>query len=93
MRLRVRFRYNLETGVVERFQVDDTGSGSGAAHDATHDQVSAEVGAVVASQPDIEEVTSGVPAARSPARHDPAGLDGWTAVDDDVTEGPEAAAL
>ncbi|MBD0421490.1 hypothetical protein H0H10_20410 [Streptomyces sp. TRM S81-3] len=70
MRVRVRFRFNTETGEVELFQVDDIGGGSGAGHDAEHDRISAELGAVLARRPDVEEV----PGAEEPPllRHDPA---------------------
>lgn len=56
MRVRVRFRFNTESGEVELFQVDDVGSGSGPAHDAEHDRISAELGGLLARRPDVEEV-------------------------------------
>ncbi|MFJ3673144.1 hypothetical protein ACIPSE_42465 [Streptomyces sp. NPDC090106] len=70
MRVRVRFRFNTDTGEVEVFQVDDIGEGSGPRHDAEHDRISAELGAVLARRPDVEEVT---PLEEPPRlRHDPA---------------------
>lgn len=69
MRVRVRFRFNTETGEVELFQVDDIGSGSGPEHDAEHDRISAELGQVLARRPDVEEVS---PLEEPPRwRHDP----------------------
>jgi hypothetical protein len=56
MRVRVRFRFNTESGEVELFQVDDVGAGSGPAHDAEHDRISAELGGLLARRPDVEEV-------------------------------------
>ncbi|MFI9151295.1 hypothetical protein [Streptomyces sp. NPDC053367] len=58
MRVRVRFRFNTESGEVELFQVDDVGEGSGPAHDAEHDRISAELGGLLARRPDVEEVPS-----------------------------------
>ncbi|MER6183266.1 hypothetical protein [Streptomyces sp. NPDC001652] len=69
MRVRVRFRFNTETGEVELFQVDDIGSGSGPEHDAEHDRISAELGQVLARRPDVEEIS---PFEEPPRwRHDP----------------------
>ncbi|MFF3329840.1 hypothetical protein ACFYWX_09800 [Streptomyces sp. NPDC002888] len=66
MRVRVRFRFNTVSGEVELFQIDDIGAEEadgtrgarprGAAHDTEHDRISAELGAVAASRPEIEEV-------------------------------------
>lgn len=57
MRVRVRFRFNTRTGEVEMFQVDDVGgAAAGRDHDAEHDRISAEVGAIAARRPDVEEV-------------------------------------
>ncbi|WP_037677799.1 hypothetical protein [Streptomyces griseus] len=74
MRVRVRFRFNTVSGEVELFQIDDIGAeeadgtegarSRGAAHDAEHDRISAEIGAVTARRPDVEEVrpvVAGVP--------------------------------
>ncbi|MFF7449498.1 MULTISPECIES: hypothetical protein [unclassified Streptomyces] len=69
MRVRVRFRFNTDTGEVELFQVDDIGDGSGPEHEAEHDRVSAELGRLLARRPDIEEVS---PVEEPPLwRHDP----------------------
>ncbi|MFJ8779796.1 hypothetical protein [Streptomyces sp. NPDC102476] len=88
MRVRVRFRFNFETGEVERFQVDDVGGGSGRAHDAEHDRVSSDIGSVLANQPEIDEVP--VRTAQEWDVHGTGPLDtGFTAEDD---EGPERAA-
>ncbi|MEU9478257.1 hypothetical protein [Streptomyces sp. NPDC048191] len=63
MRVRVRFRFNAASGEVELFQVEDVDAGRaggartpGAEHDAEHDRISAEIGAVAASRPEVEEV-------------------------------------
>lgn len=71
MRVRVRFRFNTVSGEVELFQVDDISAegadgtegvrSRGAAHDAEHDRISAEIGAVAARRPDVEEVRPVVP--------------------------------
>lgn len=69
MRVRVRFRFNTDTGEVELFQVDDIGAGSGPEHDAEHDRISAELGQVLARRPDVEEIS---PFEERPLqRHDP----------------------
>ncbi|MEU6242449.1 hypothetical protein [Streptomyces sp. NPDC047024] len=63
MRVRVRFRFNAETGEVELFRVDDLGGSSvGADHDAEHDRISAELGAVAARRPEVEEIRQATPA-------------------------------
>jgi hypothetical protein len=86
MRVRVRFRFNTDTGEVELFQVDDIGDGFGAEHDAEHDRISAELGAVLARRPDVEEV---MPHEEPPRwRHDPLPAPGRPTRDED-TEGPE----
>ncbi|MGW5128264.1 hypothetical protein ACWEQ7_30345 [Streptomyces sp. NPDC004069] len=95
MKVKVRFRFNIETGEVERFQVDDVGSGFGAAHDATHDRVSAELGSVVADQPEVDEIPVGAPQDPDQARHIGLQSGGWSESVSDVddnTEGPESAA-
>ncbi|MET9732492.1 hypothetical protein ABZZ79_18145 [Streptomyces sp. NPDC006458] len=69
MRVRVRFRFNTESGEVELFQVDDVGGGFGPAHDAEHDRISAELGGLLARRPDVEEVTG--TEERPLWRHDP----------------------
>ena len=63
MRVRVRFRFNAASGEVELFQIDDVGAegadgvrSRGPAHDREHDEISAEIGAVAARRPGIEEV-------------------------------------
>ncbi|MBE8470841.1 hypothetical protein [Streptomyces justiciae] len=86
MRVRVRFRFNTDTGEVELFQVDDIGTGSGPDHDAEHDRISAELGQVLARRPDVEEIS---PFDEPPLwRHDPTPQ--TPAHDrDEETEGPE----
>jgi FtsH ternary system domain X3 len=60
VRVRVRFRYNAETGDVETFVVEDLGGAERAAdHDARHDRVSADVARVVERDALIEEVLPG----------------------------------
>ncbi|MGC0333431.1 hypothetical protein RKD23_006421 [Streptomyces sp. SAI-170] len=84
MRVRVRFRFNTESGEVELFQVDDVGEGSGPAHDAEHDRISAELGGLLARRPDVEEV---LPVEERPLwRHDPAPAS-WQSTQE--TEDPE----
>lgn len=75
MRVRVRFRFNTVSGEVELFQIDDisaeeadgtegTARSRGPAHDAEHDRISAEIGAVAARRPGVEEVrplVTGIP--------------------------------
>ncbi|PWI19961.1 hypothetical protein DI272_41705 [Streptomyces sp. Act143] len=86
MRVRVRFRFNADTGEVELFQVDDIGAGSGPDHDAEHDRVSAELGQVVARRPDVEEIS---PFEERPLqRHDPTPQTPRHTQDEE-TEGPE----
>lgn len=86
MRVRVRFRFNTDTGEVELFQVDDIGAGSGPEHDAEHDRISAELGQVLARRPEVEEVS---PLEEPPLwRHDPRPAAGLRSTDEDV-EGPE----
>ncbi|MFD3835585.1 hypothetical protein ACFWWC_04915 [Streptomyces sp. NPDC058642] len=82
MRVRVRFRFNTETGEVELFQVDDIGSGSGPEHDAEHDRISAELGQVLARRPDVEEVS---PFEEPPRwRHDPPPAAGLRSEDEET---------
>lgn len=82
MRVRVRFRFNTETGEVELFQVDDIGAGSGPEHDAEHDRISAELGQVLARRPDVEEVS---PLEEPPRwRHDPQPTTGLRAEDEET---------
>ena len=82
MRVRVRFRFNTETGEVELFQVDDIGSGSGPEHDAEHDRISAELGQVLARRPDVEEIS---PLEEPPRwRHDPPPAAGSRAEDEET---------
>ncbi|MFF4274618.1 hypothetical protein [Streptomyces sp. NPDC001536] len=82
MRVRVRFRFNTETGEVELFQVDDIGSGSGPEHDAEHDRISAELGRVLARRPDVEEVS---PLEEPPRwRHDPQPAAGLRSEDEET---------
>lgn len=82
MRVRVRFRFNTETGEVELFQVDDIGSGSGPEHDAEHDRISAELGQVLARRPDVEEVS---PLEEPPRwRHDPRPAAGLRSEDEET---------
>ncbi len=58
MRVRVRFRYNSETGEVEQFVVEDIGAArSGVDHDAVHDAITADVARFLARNPVIDEVT------------------------------------
>lgn len=57
MGLRVRFRYDVRTGRVEMFQVDDLHEGPPAAdHDARHEAVARDVGRVVDPFARIHEI-------------------------------------
>jgi len=73
MRVRVRFRYNRETGEVEMFRVDDIEGGLRAPdHDARHERVARDVGrAIVEGNPLIEELPPDL-AAQSGERVAPA---------------------
>lgn len=60
MRLRVRFRFNAETGEVETFLVEDIdGRAPAADHDARHDRAAADVGRVVERHALVEQVPAG----------------------------------
>jgi hypothetical protein len=60
MRVRVRFRYNAETGEVEAFVVEDAGgSRHGRDHDAVHDAATADVARIIERNALIEEVPDG----------------------------------
>ncbi|QXJ20208.1 hypothetical protein AGRA3207_000881 [Actinomadura graeca] len=64
MRVRVRFRYDPETGRVETFRVDDVSAGpQEAGHDDEHDRIAAEIAGVVERGALIEEVAPGQAAA------------------------------
>ncbi|MBY8847822.1 hypothetical protein [Saccharothrix longispora] len=66
MRVRVRFRYRVDTGEVEVFQVDDLVDGPRAAdHDARHDAATLDVARVVDPNPRFLEV-AGTPPAEAP---------------------------
>lgn len=57
MRVRVEFRFNSETGEVERFQVDDLGRTTRVQdHDATHNDIAFAIGQVLDRRPGVEEV-------------------------------------
>jgi len=61
VRVRVKFRYNAETGEVEVFQVNDLHSGPRLTdHDARHDRATADVARVVEANALIEEMPPGV---------------------------------
>jgi len=60
MKVRVRFRYNTETGEVEAFVVEDVGgTRHGREHDAVHDAVTADVARLIEQNALIEEVSPG----------------------------------
>jgi hypothetical protein len=60
MRVRVRFRYNAETGEVEAFVVEDVGgTRHGRDHDAVHDAVTSDVARIIEQNALIEEVPQG----------------------------------
>ena len=59
MKVQVRFRFNKRTGEIEEFLIDDHDSNlSTAEHNRQHDQISNEVGCVIAQYPRIQEVAS-----------------------------------
>jgi hypothetical protein len=79
VRVRVRFRYNADTGDVESFVVEDLGGADRAVdHDALHDRITADVARVVERDALIEEVLP--EALSSPAE------DRGSAVDSERTE-------
>jgi len=60
VRVKVRFRYNADTGEVETFVVEDLGGDERAVdHDARHDRVTADVARVVERDALIEEMLPG----------------------------------
>ncbi len=73
MRVRVKFRYRVDTGEVEVFRVEDTAEGAPAAdHDARHDRVTADVARIVENNALIEpEAPQPLPAARDQVRQRP----------------------
>ena len=74
MRVRVRFRYNGQTGQVEVFEVADLHDGPRAAdHDDRHDAVTADVGRVVDPHPRVVEFVDGRLAADVEPRRNRAG--------------------
>jgi FtsH ternary system domain X3 len=68
MRVRVRFRYNADTGDVETFLVEDLGGTERAVdHDARHDRITADVARVIERDALIDEVLPGT--AANPGEH------------------------
>jgi hypothetical protein len=60
VRVRVRFRYNAETGEVETFIVEDIGGDERAVdHDALHDRITSDVARIIERDALIEEVLPG----------------------------------
>ncbi len=60
MKVKVRFRFNKQTGEVEEFIVDDVDSRlSEAEHNMRHDRIATEVGRIVERYPHIDEVLPG----------------------------------
>jgi hypothetical protein len=65
VRVRVKFRYNADTGEVEVFEVDDLRDGPRLAdHDVRHDRAASDVARIVEANALIEET---LPAPRSAA--------------------------
>lgn len=56
MRVRVRFRFNTETGQVEVFQVDDVGGHRSIDHDAEHEEIAHQIGSLLERRVTVEEV-------------------------------------
>jgi hypothetical protein len=67
MRVRVQFRFNAETGMVEMFRVEETEGVTSRDHDARHDAVTRDVARVIDPHARIiEEVDAPVATARTP---------------------------
>ena len=72
MRVRVRFRYNSETGEVETFVVEDIGGAHPAAdHDAVHNAITTEVANVVERNAEFDELQGGPLVERPPVTESP----------------------
>lgn len=56
MRVKVKFRVNVETGEVEHFLIEDISTEVEPEHDAVHDRIAHEVGKVVERRPAPEQV-------------------------------------
>jgi FtsH ternary system domain X3 len=60
VRVRVRFRYNADTGEVETFIVEDIGGDERAVdHDGMHDRITSDVARIIERDALIEEVLPG----------------------------------
>ncbi len=60
MRVRVRFRFDPETGEVQTFLVEDVDHRAPTAgHDARHDRAAAEVGRVIEQHAVVEQLPAG----------------------------------
>jgi hypothetical protein len=74
VRVRVKFRYNADTGEVEVFEVDDLQDGPRLAdHEARHDRAARDVARVVEANALIEEAPPGARAAAVPYTATPPG--------------------
>lgn len=81
MRVRVRFRYNSETGEVETLLIEDIGGARpGADHDAVHDSIAADVARLVERDAVVDEVRGAAPAreAAPAARSEPTAVEPTT---------------
>jgi hypothetical protein len=58
MEVKVRFRFNMTTGEVEEFLVDDVNSRlPEAEHNREHERIAIEIGRVIARNPGLEELS------------------------------------
>ncbi len=72
MKLRVRFRFNANTGEVEEMLVTDEAQGQVEAnHDRRHEDKAVEVGQVVARHPLIREIPPGAEPQVEPPEPEP----------------------
>lgn len=67
MEAKIRFRFNTLTGEVEAFEVEQASALPAAEHERRHDQLAAEVGAVLELHPRVTEL----PATAAPQGTEP----------------------
>jgi hypothetical protein len=71
MRVRVRFRVNVQTGEVEQFLIEDIGTEIEPEHEAVHDRIAYEVGKIVERRPAPEQVIPGTETDLQPLVYTP----------------------
>jgi len=92
VRLRVQFRYRVETGEVEIFQVEDLADGPRLPdHDARHDQATRNLAQIIDPHARITEVEQAVTAEPGPAvaQGSPAAEETAAAQQGPIREGPQ----